>query len=94
MKWAKISKEASITKGSGGRLVFSGGDKKSMRDMLATVYRGDIVSGQFRMDWEHWPFQSKLIAQSTALMTVIDRLADIGRMVREKKERRVESYDE
>jgi hypothetical protein len=67
------------------RLSFIKRDDISVNHMLASIYCGERVVGKVWMDWEHWPFQSRLIGKSPALMAVIDRFAEIGRMIRKKE---------
>ena len=91
MKRTKTSTGTSPIQDNGVRISFILGDKESMRDMLVTLCRGDLVSGQFRMDFSHWPFQSERLYRGRTWMKVIDILYELGCWLEEDERRRTES---
>lgn len=85
MKATNIPDEFYHCKDDRVRLSIIPGDDEMLKSMLATLHRGDSVVGQFRMDWEHWPFKGELLADTFG--QVLDRFAAIGRALRKSNTR-------
>ena len=94
MTRTKASEVPSLHRDQRRRMSYTIGDDNSTYDMLVTLSQGDQVLGQFRMDWEHWPFQPELISRSNAWMKVIDILYELGCWFEEQEQSQTKSHHE